>query len=270
MVGLVVAGAAAFIGFLIPAPIHKIAGESSGNIKKVLLPDDFSSETKRLLSNSAAPWDSAPGVLVAWGRGRISSHLPLVGRVWLPLAWTLYLVPGSMFMMHNRITWFGRNFIRGGEEFRYGKGNFLLGRKPVENPYLDETERALVWLYSLWLAPGSLVNHPNAQWSTQGGEILLCVNEEGLAPLKFTLNLDAQTGHVTKIISTRKGSRTGGDYPFEAALQEPKDFGTAGSLPTRWIADWDNDIYLKLTLAGIDLNTDIESVLQGGIEELPI
>lgn len=269
VIGLVVAGAAVVIGFMIPAPIHKVDGESSGNIKKVILPDDFSPEEKKFFSGTSDPQVLAPDRLAAWGRGRISSHLPIFGRVWLPLSWTLYLIPGSMFVIHNRITWFGRNFIRGGEEYRHGKGKFLLGRKPVENPYLDETERALVWLYSIWLAPGSLANHPEAQWSSEGHELQLQVNAEGLAPLNFALTLDPQSGTLAKIVSTRKGSRTGGDYPFVAALSETKIFEGTAELPTHWIADWDNDVYLKLNLAGICLNADIDQVMQGGIEELP-
>jgi hypothetical protein len=268
IVGLGVAAAAAVIGFMIPAPIQKVDGESSGNIEKVILPDDFSPQLKKIFSGSDGAEMQAPDCLVAWGRGRISSHLPIFGRVWLPLTWTLYLVPGTMFIMHNRITWFGRVFIRGGEEFRHGKGNFFLGRKPVENPYLDETERALVWLYSIWLAPGSLANHPHTQWSLVDQEIELRVADEGLAPLTFKLTQDESEGTLTKIVSTRKGSRTGGDYPFIAQLAAPKSFDSSTKIPSRWIADWDNDVYLKLDLAGLRGNADIEEVLQGGIEEL--
>lgn len=269
LIGLVVAIAAVIIGFLIPAPIHKLAGDSSEIVQKVSLLGDFSPILKRFLFDPSDSRVLAPAMVAAWGRGRISSRFPILGRIWLPLSWNLYLVPGSIFVIHNRITWFGRNFIRGGEEYRSGKGEFLLGKKPVDNPYLDETERALVWLYSIWLAPGSLVNHPNVKWESDEDKVRICVQEENLAPLEFSLILESETGKLNKIITTRKGSRTGGDYPFEATLLEPKNFGESGEIPTRWIANWDNDVYLKLDLAGISLKVDINPVMQGGIEALP-
>ena len=268
-IGLLVAGAAVFIGFLFPAPTHKVAGEPSEIIRKVSLPGDFSPALKKFFSDHSNGWTVAPVRVAAWGRGRISSRVPIFGRLWLPLSWNLYLVPGSMFIIQNRITWFGRTFIRGGEEYRSGKGAFLLGNKPVDNPYLDETERALVWLYTIWLAPGSLVNHPNVKWESYENPVRISIEQENLASLEFSLVLESETGKLNKIISTRKGSRTGGDYPFEATLLEPKNFENSGEIPTRWIANWDNDVYLKLDLSGINLNVDIEPVMQAGIEGLP-
>lgn len=268
LIGLVIAAAGIVIGFLFPAPTHKVAGDSSEELQRVALPGDFSPALKKFLSDHSKSQAVAPTMVAAWGRGRISSRMPFLGRVWLPLSWNLYLIPGSMFVIHNRIIWYRRTFIHGGEEYRQGKGAFLLGKRPVDNPFLDETERSLVWLYSIWLAPGSLANHPAVNWESHENTAHISVHEEGLAPLDYELVFEPETGTLNKIIGTRKGSRTGGDYPFEATLLEPKNFEGIGDIPTRWIANWDNDFYLKLNLTGINLNVDIEPIMQTGIEEL--
>ncbi len=268
LIGLVIAAVGIFTGFMFPAPTHKVESDLTEEPRRVPLPGDFSPALRKFLSDHSEGQALAPTRVAAWGRGRIASRIPFLGRVWLPLSWNLYLVPGSMFVIHNRIIWYRRTFIHGGEEYRQGKGAFLLGKRPVDNPYLDETERSLVWLYSIWLAPGSLVNHPAVKWELSENTAHLSVREEGLQPLDYELVFEPGTGTLIKISGTRKGSRTGGDYPFEATLLEPKNFDGIGDIPTRWIANWDNDVYLKLNLTGINLNVDIDPIMQTGIEDL--
>ena len=269
LIGLAVALAATAIGFFIPSPLRRITDESEVLLK--LLPAaNLAAPVQQKFFSSLRQGDiPAPRMLAAWGRGRISSSLRFIGRVWLPLSWNLYLIPGEGFVLSNHITWMGRLFIRGGEEYRGGKGGYLLAREPVAAPFLDETERTLAWLYSIWLTPGSLLECQAAAWTdSPAGELQLEVREGEKPVLQFKLVLDPNNSVLQKINTTRKGSKTGGDYPFVAEFSAPKKFGDMGILPAHLKASWDNDPYLKLELHGIVPNIDVQPYLEAGIEDL--
>jgi hypothetical protein len=269
-VGLAIFLVVGFIGFKIPAPLVRPPGELTGPVDYCSAPDSLPPAARRWLfaDSQQAPVATS---LAAWGRGWIASRLPIVGRIWLPLSWTMYLVPGASFIVQNRVTWFTRRFIHGGEEFRGGKGAFLIGKGQTPNdfPYLDETERALAWFYSIWLAPASLVEMGGVRFAPgENGNLAITVHQVNKSEININLQLDAQTSMLASLISTRKGSKTGGDYPFQAAFSQVRSFEGAGQIPTHYIANWDNDEYLKLELAGIQLNQDITDPLQIGLVDL--
>jgi hypothetical protein len=267
LLGLVAFLVIGFIGLKIPAPLSWPIDEPVSELEQQAVPDSLPPTVRRWLSadGGALP---APASSVAWGRGSISSRLPLLGRVWLPLSWTLYLLPGSSFIMQTRITWFRRRFIRGGEEYREGKGTYILGTEVLDKPYLDETERALGWLFYLWLCPGSLFNSPGVQVQEQGGTAVVTVNQPEKPALTFKLSFDPDSGALKTIATSRKGSVSGVDYPYIASFSQPRTFDSTASLPTRYFGEWDGDGYLKLELAGVKFNQDLTEVMQTGIVDL--
>jgi hypothetical protein len=180
-------------------------------------------------------------------------------------------LPGSSFMIQNRITWFGCRFIRGGEEFREDKGTFILGADKMNAPYLDDTERSLAWLYFIWLAPGSLVNAIGVVMTeNEDGSVCLSTRTEGKPDLSFRLDFDPENGQLKSIHTTRKGSRSGDEYPYLADLNQPRKIIEDRILPIAFTGDWDHDVYIKLELAGMQFNQDISEAMQTGIEDLPV
>jgi hypothetical protein len=180
------------------------------------------------------------------------------------------LIPGTSFIIQNRITWFGRRFIRGGEEFRDGKGAFILGSEVMNTPYLDETERSLGWLYSLWLAPGSLINKANvAIDENEDSSVRIVASSGGKQDLVFNLSFDTESGQLRSIDSVRKGSRSGDDYPYQATLGPTVMIIEESRVPTSYTGDWDHDVYIKLELAGMQFNQDVSEAMQIGIGDLP-
>jgi len=267
LLGLTVFLVVGFIGLKISAPLSWPAGEPTGEVEHLPLPDGLPLAVRQWLSG-ADNHLSAPAAVVAWGRGSIASRLPLIGRVWLPLSWTLYLLPGSNFIIQNRITWFRRRFIRGGEEYRDGKGTYLLGAETLEKPYLDETERALAWLYFLWLCPGSLFHLPGVKVTQQDGAAVVTITQPEKAPLMYTLEFAPDSGTLSTITTTRKGSGSGVEYPYRATFSQPHAFDEIGTIPTQFIGEWDRDVYLKLELAGLQFNPDVTEAMQTGIVDL--
>lgn len=257
-----------FIGFRIPAPLRWPYGEPVSEIKHRPVPAGLPKAARRWLSNTNGEL-VIPDSIVAWGRGKVVSKLPIIGRIWLPLSWTMYLIPGSSFIIQNRITWFGRRFIRGGEEFRDGRGTFYLGKEAVSAPFLDETERSLCWLYSIWLAPASLVEIDGVEMSeNEDGSVRIKTSEIEKPDLTFNLDLNAGTSQLESIRSTRKGSRSGDDYPYIASLSRPKQIYEDFNTPTAYTGDWDHDVYIHLELVGMQFNQDISEAMQTGIVDL--
>jgi hypothetical protein len=267
-VGLAIFLFAGFIGFKIPAAVHAVPAEPTGPVERIALPEGLPPAAQQWLFSDPTG-AQAPATLVAWGTGWVSSRMPVIGRLWLPLSWTFFLVPGSSFIILNRISWFRRRFLRGGEGYRGGKGIFIMGKNQMEDPNLDETERALAWFYSLWLAPASLLARPGVILHSVENDCLeLEVVQTGKPDIKIQMAFDASGALLQTITSTRQGSRTGKAYPYQATLQRPRELPEIGSIPTLYTANWDGDVYLKLTLAGVHFNQDINEPLQSGVVEL--
>jgi hypothetical protein len=267
LLGLVASLVIGFIGLKFPAPLSWPIGEPTGAVQREPVPDGLPVAVRRWLSGGdhSIP---APASLVAWGRGSIVSHLPLIGRIWLPLSWTLYLKPGSSFIMENRVTWFRRRMIHGGEEYRDGKGVYSLGREILNKPFLDETERALAWLYFLWLSPGSLFSLPTVQVNEQNGAIFVTLAQPDKNVLIFNLEFSPDTGTLQTITTTRRGSGTGIEFPYVVTLSQPRPVGESGTFPSHFVGEWDHEVVIKLELVGLQLNQDISEAMQGGILDL--
>jgi hypothetical protein len=265
LVGFVVIG---YIGFRVPAPILPPKDVMESQVERKPLPEGLPDLAYRFFSNGSGYQANQAQTLAAWGRGYISSRLRFFGKFWLPVSWQLYLVPGSEIVFQYRITWFRRRFIRGGEEYRQGKGRFLLGSEQVENQHLDDTERILPWIFALWLSPASLVNNPALDW-IQSGEDKITLRGKGdlQKSSEFLLTVDPSTGVLSQIQTLRRGSRSGDDYPFLVDLRSPQRMD-AQILQSNYTATWDNDVYLKLKLAGICYNYDLQTVMQQGVEGL--
>jgi hypothetical protein len=260
---------AGYLGFLVPAPLRRPSQNEDTEVERIELPAGLPSAARRWLAGSGAEFP-APDNIIAWGRGRIASKVPIIGRIWLPFSWQLTIQPNAGFVLQNRVTWFGRKFIRGGESFRDGKGAFMMGTENLENTYLDDTERTLGWFYTMWLAPGMLVKNSCVSFLEKGSDHLeIRVAEPDKPQLTLDLSFSSTTGSLTSFTSTRIGSRSGTDYPYVGTFSKPSSFGAGNLIPTRFIANWDNDVYLKMELAGSRYNQDISEIMEAGVEGLP-
>jgi hypothetical protein len=260
--------AVGFIGFKIPAPLHQPPETPPGPVTLISPPDSLPPAARRWLFHDSNQAPAAANV-VAWGRGWIESRMRFIGTIWLPLSWTLYLVPGDSYVIMNRVTWFNRSFSRGGEEFRNRKGGFRFGKEVNQDPNLDETQRALAWFYSIWLSPASLIGKKDVEFCKDEKDPAgIIVKRSFRAATDMHLTFDPEIGLIQTMTSTRMGSKKGKDLSFIATFSQPRSFDLLGKIPTRFTASWDNDLYLKLELAGIRFNQEISDVMQAGLEDL--
>jgi hypothetical protein len=106
-----------------------------------------------------------PTSLVAWGKGSmLANRIPLIGQMWLPLVWKLYMVPGETLSYKVRVTWFTRTFFEGSDSYRDGLGRFTMGTNSVINKNVHRSEQVLMWLLSFFLAPSAVLGREDLKW----------------------------------------------------------------------------------------------------------
>jgi hypothetical protein len=207
-----------------------------------------------------------PSSVIAWGRGRlISSRLPIVGKLWSPFSFTLFLSPGSNFVWRSHITWFGRSFLQGGDEFRNGHGKFNMGKTSLENPNLDLSLKAMLWIYTFLFAPSAVIGRKDISYKKLDDYTLeVTVEEAEQVPLTFVLKFDPENGELIRIETQRKTSK-GGALPFHVDSSNPLQFDPQIALPGKVVLNWEDETYSRFEVMGVHFNVDIQQAMENGI-----
>jgi hypothetical protein len=210
-----------------------------------------------------------PSSLTAWGRGRIlTAPFPLLGPIWVPLTWSIDLAPGNCFVFQIKLTWFGKVFVKGGDEFKNGHGRFSLGGRAIENANLDLSEATLLWIYSLWLLPFSILGNEHITWSvkddhTVQAEIIFAGDQAH----SFQMLIMPDKHELGSIHTTRTTSREGKELDFHATFNEYRAFDNNYHYPSQISLNWgDEKAYLHLDLTGLRHDVNIEEVIQKGLD----
>jgi hypothetical protein len=267
--GLVLGGLIGYAGFRYPPKIKIPSRELIAPPEVISIPNNLPSLLKESLINNFNSQLPLPGSLVAWGRGRIKAFpLPVIGPLWTPFSWTLDLLPSNAFVLQFRMTWFGKVFIIGGDEFRNGHGRFLMGDRLLESDNLNLSEATLMWIYSLWLSPFTLLTNKQINWkgmdeSTIQATVPSC-NDEFRS---FDYVLDPSSNRLLRIDTTRTASRDGRSLAFHADFGQHRLFDDHYTFPAHMSARWENEKpYLHLDLIGLRYNVDVSEVMQQGID----
>ncbi len=276
------------LGFVIPAGLRKPFIEQEETLAPAL-PENLPAPVQRWLE--ASKMNASPGGnLAAWGLGKMTGPvLPLLGQLWLPLRWTLYLVPGQAFVWRTQITWWRRRFLSGGDRLYEGKGTFDMGANELEGEKLDASQFTPLWIYSLYLAPIQILQQPGLTWKdvsessatlvvpfsgyqapaeeneTPNGDAADNVEATGEEPTTqlqpaerdFILEFDPQNGQLKNITTRRTTARQGDAQPYYATFSSvEKEYpdGSSGftvRLPDGLDLGWDKNPYQRLRLAGL-------------------
>jgi hypothetical protein len=203
-----------------------------------------------------------PQTLTAWGNGQIiTAQLAGLGPLWAPLRYQLTLTPGQNFVWKTQVMWLGRTYFKGGDQFKEGKGKFQMGENTLENPNIDRGEQTVLWLYTICLAPSTLVNNPLVQFKTLDDHTVeVVISPSDFPEMLFTLLFDPNTHHLRQINTTRTTSKEGKNLPYSYQLDHPQKVSVNDpiSLPSYIIAGWENDPYYRFKLHGVEYNTFFE------------
>jgi hypothetical protein len=223
----------------------------------------------RFLTNNFGNPLPHPQSLVAWGRGRIlTAPFPLLGPIWVPLTWTLDLVPGDRFVFLITLAWFGKFFIKGGDEFQKGHGRFSLGGSILENENLNLSEATLLWIFSLWLAPFALIGNENVMWQTGDYCTIQADCSFGESRIRrFHMQVTQADNKLDSINTSRTTSREGKDLGFHASFAAHRAFDSHYNFPSQMSLNWEDEkAYLHVELIGLRYDVDIEEAIQKGLD----
>jgi hypothetical protein len=210
-----------------------------------------------------------PGTAVAWGTGRIVvRYFGALGPLWAPLRWAVYLVPGEQFVWRTTITWFRQRMLQGGDEFRQGHGRFVMGNRPLENKNINLSEWAVMWLYTLFAAPTSLLGEDTVQFDpVDENAVRMRVPAPGKDEhWEFILRFEPDSSRLYKIETKRTASRSGEGIPYQIWLYDPQNH-PVGRLPSTLRFAWEGEDHLELKVSGVAYNLNINPILEHGANE---
>ena len=256
-----------WLGFRISAPVSKPERRPITRPDPIPLPKSLPDPLYHYFEKNFGTLIYPPASVVAWGRGQIiARRLPSLGPLWVPISWSIDLIPGESFVLQDRITWFRQTFIRGGEEFREEKGQYMVGGKTVQSPHIDHSEQTILWLYTLLLAPTTLLLDPWVTWQA-GEDNTVCIQVPFSADenRNFTLHFDTESWAIERITTERTASRDGRLVPFRFILQAPRNFESDLVLPSQVSAAWDDDVYFRYEIKGVLYNVDAGEVMEKGV-----
>lgn len=265
IVGLVVGLA----GFHYPPKVKIPLRQPKAPEKSILVTGRLPDCLKQFFTNNFGNPLPHPLSLVAWGRGRIlTAPFPLLGPVWVPVTWTLDLAPGDRFVFNIKLAWFGKFFIKGGDEFQNGHGRFSLGGSMLENENLDLSETTLLWIYSLWLTPFALIGNEQVTWQTGDDSTIpadIAFGDNSVR--RFQMQLTPGDYQLGWINTTRTTSREGKELGFHASFKAHRAFDNHYNFPSQMSLNWEDEkAYLHLELIGLRYDVDIEESIQKGLD----
>jgi hypothetical protein len=187
------------------------------------------------------------GDIDATGGGAI--HQALVGRsgAWFPLTWTLRLRPAKLFAWDAKVRVFAIRTVRSAEEYVSSRGRLVAGRRVFDGEQIDRAEYALLWAWTLALAPHAVARRPDVMWEREepaAARIIFPFEQE---MLEARLGFDEHTGLLRRYEARRFEPRAG--YPRQWAL-ELDDYRELGGrfLPTELAWAWDGEPTMQLQL----------------------
>ena len=211
-----------------------------------------------------------PASLAAWGNGTvIAASFPRLGKLWVPIRWNLFLKPGSEFVWRYTITWYTTPFMRAGEEFRQGRGRFVVGNRILRSPNVNQSEHTPLWLYTLQFALPAAVLDASVTWQAlDDQQVKMILPLPNGAPLEFVLYFNEDCSKLLQVKTERTANRTGVRQPFTVVFGEPAEFPGASILPASMQAAWgDDEIFMKPKVHGVCYGAEIDLPLEQGADE---
>ncbi len=264
LIGLAAFLVIGWLGLRIPArPKKPILSTPENPLDLTAIPEDLPRPVARYLQLLFPQGIPNLSPVVAWGTGRITSHLRVFGTVWLPLSWTLYLYPAVGYLWRTNITWYMRPFLKGGDQYLDGHGTYRMGNDTLESEFIDLSEFTILWIHTLVFAPFSLPYTPGLKWQLiDDRSIWLTVTGPNQASYNFKL-LFSSSGMLEKIETKRAASRDGTLLDFSTTIVHSPVPESSHLINLK--NAWESVVYLDLKSNGIFYDVNIDQVFDEGI-----
>ncbi|MFB0545508.1 MAG: DUF6544 family protein, partial [Anaerolineae bacterium] len=184
--------------------------------------------------------------------------LPLI-KLWLPLVWKEYFIPGRTFVWEAELKWFGFTILRGKDEFVGGKGRMVIGGQVAEGEGFDQADNQRIWHESFWM-PAALAEDSRVRWEAVDDTTVKMFIPYKDGEDELRLKFDPQTHLLTDLFSKRYSSDDQEMRPYWETYRDYREFNGV-LVPTSLGAAYDEDFYVYLTVDGIVYNVDVSHKL---------
>lgn len=191
----------------------------------------------------------------AAGRGGVRQ--PIAGSVgyWLPLRWSLHLVPGAEFVFLGQVRLAGIPVVSGGDELRGGHGRFRMGRRLLEGDAIDRAQHTALWAWSLLFAPGFALGQPGVVIEPLEDEAVRLAYPYGAETWECLLRFDAATALLLRLETHRDDAALGRARRWSVEVVRWERCNGRPS-PGRVLSYWEETPAVRLDVAGVEVSAE--------------
>jgi hypothetical protein len=187
-----------------------------------------------------------------------------VGGVKIPARFRFYHRAGHDYRHQFEMTWFGRAFGAGNEQYVDGQSRLVLPfGLSDQGPQIDQAANLSLWAEYVW-APAVLVTDPRVRWEPVDEETALLVVPFGAAEQTFVARFDPDSGRLHMLESMRyKDSKSVAKTLW---LNESSNWRTVGDyeIPATGAVTWfdQGKPWAFFTVEEVVYNVDVSEYLR--------
>ena len=195
---------------------------------------------------------SAPIEHVAFsGRGAVRQ--PVLGGlgVWLPVTWEARLLPALEFVWKARVRLLGLPLLSASDEYRGGRGRLVVGRKVSAGEAFDRAEYAVLWSWTILLAPREALARPDVFCEAVDQTTSRLAFPFRSETWEATLRFDASTGLLARLETHRFNPRSGHPQRWSVEVERYRPNG-GRRFPAGVLSRWDGEPAVRLELDRVE------------------
>lgn len=159
--------------------------------------------------------------------------------------------PARLFSWEAVVRVLGIRKVRSAEEYVSSRGRLVAGRRLFESEQIDRAECALLWAWTLALAPDAALRHSGVAWEAAGATDARILFPYESEVLEARLAFDDASGFLRRFETRRFELRAG--YPRAWSLELGQYREMSGvSVPASLIAAWEDEPQVRLELERIE------------------
>jgi hypothetical protein len=169
------------------------------------------------------------------------------------MTWEGYVVPCREFVWVARIRVLGAPVLKGGDEFKGGKGRLRLGRRFFDGDGYDRAEYAVLWAWTLLLAPGEALARTEVMVEPAGPDAVRVAFPFRMETWECTLWFDPQTGLLRRLETHRFDPQGGRARRWSTDIER---WGARGGrpVPEAVLTRWEGEPAVRVAIERLDVS----------------
>jgi uncharacterized protein DUF6544 len=191
----------------------------------------------------------------ASGQGGIRQPVAGPFGYWLPMTWSLHLVPGSDFVFLARARVAGIPLRSGGDELRDGRGRIRIGRRVIDGEGADRAQHTALWAWSLLFEPRFALERPGVMVEPAGRAAVRLAYPYRTETWECTLRFEAASGLLHRLEAHRDDAAMGRARRWSVEVERWTS-GAGRTSPERLLTRWDEVPALRMHVARTKLSVE--------------